>query len=158
MKKIIETINALILLFMFVIVILSMAFRVVFQIPASWTEELAQYTLIFLVFIGSAALMADDGHIRITILVERLGKGFRHIFNIICRLLTLPFIVMFTLGAYRNMRMNWDVALPTVDWMTMGYMYLVLFLSGLFMILYVLTNLYTDIRGRKADVSESGGA
>jgi len=158
MKKVIEAINAVVLLFMFLIVILSMTFRVVIQIPASWTEELAQYTLIFLVFIGSAALMADDGHIQITILADRLGKGIRRIVNVICRLLTLPFIVMFTVGAYRNMRMNWGVALPTVDWMTMGYMYLVLFLSGLFMALYVLTNLYTDIRGRKADVSESGGA
>ena len=153
MKKVIESINAVVLLFMFLIVILSMTFRVVIQIPASWTEELAQYTLIFLVFIGSAALMADDGHIQITILVDRLGKGFRRIFKVICRLFTLPFIVMFTLGAYRNMRMNWGVALPTVEWMTMGYMYLVLFLSGLMMTLYVLTNLYIAIRSRDVELS-----
>jgi TRAP-type C4-dicarboxylate transport system permease small subunit len=158
MKRILETINALILLFMFVIVILSMAFRVVFQIPASWTEELAQYTLIFLVFIGSATLMANDGHIRITILVDRMGKGVRRILNVICRLFMLPFIIMFTIGAYKNMRMNWGVGLPTVEWMTMGYMYLVLFLSGLFMTLCVLTNLYTDIRGRNAEESDLGGA
>jgi TRAP-type transport system small permease protein len=154
MKKVIESINAVVLLFMFLIVILSMTFRVVIQIPASWTEELAQYTLIFLVFIGSTALMADDGHIRITILVDRLGKGPRLILNVICRLLMLPFIVMFTMGAYKNMRMNWGVELPTVEWMTMGYMYLVLFLSGLVMTLYVLANLYIAISSRNAEMSD----
>jgi TRAP-type transport system small permease protein len=154
MKKVIEAINAVILLFMFVIVILSMAFRVVIQIPASWTEELAQYTLIFLVFIGSAALMADDGHIRITILVDRMGKGPRLILNVVGSLLMLPFIVMFTIGAYKNMLMNWGVELPTVDWMTMGYMYLVLFISGLVMTLYVLMNLYIAISSRNAEMSD----
>jgi TRAP-type C4-dicarboxylate transport system permease small subunit len=154
MQKVLEIINAVVLLFMFLIVILSMVFRVLIQIPASWTEELAQYTLIFLVFIGSAALMATDGHIRITVLVDRMGAGLRLILNLVCRLLTLPFIVLFTLGAYRNMRMNWGVGLPTVEWMTMGYMYLVLFLSGLMMIWYVLVSLYCDISDRKAELTD----
>jgi TRAP-type C4-dicarboxylate transport system permease small subunit len=61
---------------------------------------------------------------------------------------------MFTVGAYKNMRMNWGVAHPTVDWMTIGYVYLVLFLSGLIMTLYVLTNLYVDISRRKAEMSD----
>lgn len=153
MKKVLEVINAVVLLFMFLIVILSMVFRVLVQIPASWTEELAQYTLIFLVFIGSAALMATDGHIRITVLVDRLGAVIRLILNLVCRLLMLPFIVLFTLGAYKNMRMNWGVGLPTVEWMTMGYMYLVLFLCGLMMVWYVLMNLYYDIFDRRAERS-----
>ena len=158
MRKVLESINAMVLLFMFLIVILSMVFRVLVQIPASWTEELAQYTLIFLVFIGSAALMATDGHIRITILVDRMGNRFRFVINLISRLLMLPFLVLFTQGAYKNMRVNWGVGLPTVEWMTMGYMYLVLFLSGLLMSWYTLTKLYSDFRDRKAAASEPGGA
>lgn len=153
MKKVMETVNAVVLLFMFLIVILSVVFRVVLEKPASWTEELAQYTLIFLVYIGSVSLMANDGHIRITILVDRMGAGFRFIFNLICRLLTLPFLVIFTLGAYKNMRLNWGVGLPTVEWMTMGYMYLVLFVCGIMMTWYVLMNLYFEIRDRKSEKS-----
>jgi TRAP-type C4-dicarboxylate transport system permease small subunit len=61
-------------------------------------------------------------------------------------------------GAFENMQMNWDVGLPTVEWMKIGYMYLVLFLCGLIMIFYLLMNLYGDILRRNALVSEGGGA
>jgi TRAP-type C4-dicarboxylate transport system permease small subunit len=38
--------------------------------------------------------------------------------------------------------------------MTMGYMYLVLFLSGLIMTSYVLMNLYIAISSRSAEMSD----
>jgi TRAP-type C4-dicarboxylate transport system permease small subunit len=48
------------------------------------------------------------------------------------------------------MRMNWEVELPTVSWMTMGTMYMVVFLSALVMIFYLLVNLCREIAGRRA--------
>jgi TRAP-type C4-dicarboxylate transport system permease small subunit len=69
----------------------------------------------------------------------------------------LPFIIMFTLGAFDNMQMNWEVELPTVAWMKIGYMYLVVSLSGLIMTFYLLMNLYNDIIHRRATTSERGG-
>jgi TRAP-type transport system small permease protein len=156
MKKTLEAVNAVVLLVMFLIVLLSVVFRVVISVPASWTEELAQYTLIFLAFIGSAAVMRNDGHIAITVFVDRMGKRLRRVLNVVCRLLVLPFIIIFTLGAFENMRMNWAVGLPTVEWMKIGYMYLVVFLSGFIMTFYLLMNLYRDIACRKADTSKEG--
>jgi TRAP-type C4-dicarboxylate transport system permease small subunit len=158
MKKALETVNAVVLLAMFLIVIISVVFRVVVAVPASWTEELAQYTLIFLAFIGSAAAMRDDRHIAITVFVDRLGRGPRRALNAVCRLLMLPFIGMLTLGAFENMRLNWEVELPTVTWMRIGYMYLVVFLSGLIMTVYLLMNLYSDITRPKAGLPGGGGA
>jgi TRAP-type transport system small permease protein len=157
MKKTLEAVNAVVLLCMFVIVMLSVVFRVVVAVPASWTEELAQYTLIFLAFIGAAAVMRDERHIAITVFVDRMGRGPRRVLNIVNRLLMLPFFVIFAIGAFDNMRMNWEVELPTVAWMTIGYMYLVVFLSGLVMIFYLLVNLYREITGRRAAAAGPGG-
>jgi TRAP-type C4-dicarboxylate transport system permease small subunit len=154
MKKAIEAVNALILLAMFVITMIGVVFRVVLEVPASWTEELAQYTLIFLAFVGSASVMRDDGHIAISVVTDRMGKGPRRAVRILNRLLMLPFLAVLTVGAWDNTRMNWTVGLPTVMWMKMGYMYLVVFVSGAIMIFYTLLNLYEDVfRGR-----EPGGA
>ena len=75
MKKTLEAVNAVVLLCMFVIVMLSVVFRVVVAVPASWTEELAQYTLIFLAFIGAAAVMRDERHIAITVFDRPPGPG-----------------------------------------------------------------------------------
>ena len=158
MKKALEALNAVVLLCMFVIVMLSVVFRVVIAVPASWTEELAQYTLIFLAFIGSAAVMRDERHIAITVFTDRLRKGPRRVLNVVNRLLMLPFFVIFAIGAFDNMRMNWEVELPTVSWMTMGTMYLVVFLSALVMIFYLLVNLCREIAGRRAGAAGPGGA
>lgn len=152
MKKALEAVNAVILLVMFVITLISVIFRVALSVPASWTEELAQYTLIFLAFIGSASVMRDDGHIAISVVVDRLGPGARRAVRIVNRLLMLPFLAVLTVGAWDNMRMNWTVGLPTVMWMTMGYMYLVVFVSGAVMVFYTLVNLYWDVRRRPSRV------
>lgn len=158
MRKIIEGLNAVILLCMFVITMLTVVFRVFLQIPASWSEDLAQYSFIFLVFIGAAAIMQDESHIKITVLVDRMSARVQKIFRIIGRLLMLWFFVIFTLGAWKNVRFNWAVELSTVAWMKIGYMYLVLFLSGIIMILYLLLNLYYDLTDRIPGGSGTGGA
>jgi TRAP-type C4-dicarboxylate transport system permease small subunit len=154
MKKALEAVNALILMVMFVVTLISVVFRVVLEVPASWTEELAQYTLIFLAFIGAASVMRDEGHIAISVVIDRIGKGPRRAVRILNRLLMLPFLAVLTIGAWDNTRMNWTVGLPTVMWMKMGYMYLVVFVSGAVMVFYTLLNLYEDVfRSR-----EPGGA
>jgi len=158
MKKTIEAVNALILLAMFVITMIGVVFRVVLEVPASWTEELAQYTLIFLAFVGSASVMREDGHIAISVAIDRLGKRARRVVRILNRLLMLPFLAVLTVGAWDNTRMNWTVGLPTVMWMKMGYMYLIVFVSGGVMIFYTLLNLYLDVFGRHPAATEPGGA
>lgn len=157
MRKFIEGFNAVILLCMFVITMLTVFFRVILKIPASWSEELAQYSFIFLAFIGSAAIMQDESHIKITVLVDRLSARVQKVLRIIGRLLMLWFLAIFTLGAWDNVRLNWTIELPTVAWMKIGYMYLVLLLSGIIMIFYILLNLYDDLTGRFPADSEIGG-
>jgi TRAP-type C4-dicarboxylate transport system permease small subunit len=143
---------------MFVITTITVVFRVFLKISASWSEDLAQYSFIFLAFIGAAAIMEDESHIKITVLVDRLGTGLQKVFRIIGRLLMLPFLIVFTLGAYDNVKFNWVVEVSTVQWMKIGYMYLVVFISGVIMTFYVLLNLYYDIFNKKKGSALSGGA
>ena len=158
MKKALEAVNAVILLAMFVITMISVVFRVILEVPASWTEELAQYTLIFLTFIGAASVMRDEKHIAISVVIDRLGKRPRRAVLIFNRLLMVPFLVVLTLGAWENTRTNWTVGLPTADWMKIGYMYLVMFFSGAIMTFYTLLNLYQDLIRRRPASAETGGA
>jgi TRAP-type C4-dicarboxylate transport system permease small subunit len=158
MKKALEAVNALVLLVMFVITMTSVVFRVILEVPASWTEELAQYTLIFLTFIGAASVMRDEGHIAISVVIDRLGKRPRRAVLIFNRLLMVPFLAVLTLGAWENTRTNWTVGLPTADWMKIGYMYLIVSASGAIMIFYTLLNLCQDLFHRRPAAAERGGA
>jgi TRAP-type C4-dicarboxylate transport system permease small subunit len=158
MKKALEAVNALVLLVMFVITMISVVFRVILEVPASWTEELAQYTLIFLTFIGAASVMRDEGHIAISVVIDRLGRRPRRAVRILNRLLMVPFLAVLTLGAWENTHTNWTVGLPTADWMKIGYMYLIVSASGAIMIFYILLNLYQDLFRRRPAAAERGGA
>jgi len=146
MKSILEKLNALVLLALLVVTSTAVVFRTILGIPASWSEELGQYAFIFLVFIGAAAAMADDGHISISSFVERLGPTGRRVCRLLQRVLPLPFLVVFAWGAWHNVRSNWGLELSTVAWMNVGYMYLCVMLSSVAMIFYLVRLLVRDLR------------
>jgi len=157
MKKFLEGLNIIVLWLMFFITILTVVCRVFLKIPTSWSVDLAQFSFIFLIFIGSAAIMKDESHIKITVLMDRLSEGVQKIFRIIGRLLMISFLVIFAIGAYQNVKFNWTVGLPTVGWMKIGYLYLILLISGIVMIFYLFINIYYDVFSKKTRPSELGG-
>lgn len=146
MKTFLERLNALVLLCMFCITVLTVVFRGVLGISASWSEELAQLTFILLVFIGAGAVMEDEGHIRINTVVERLGNKGQRAARIVGRLLMIPFLVLFAGGAWDNAMMNWETDLGTVAWMKIGHMYLALVFTTVIMLYYLGVNIVRDVK------------
>lgn len=147
MKTFLEKLNALVLLCMFCVTVLTVVLRGVLEIPVSWSEDLAQLTFILLVFIGATAVMEDEGHIKITTVVERLGKNGQRVARILCRLLMIPFLVLFASGAWDNAVMNWETDLGTMTWIRIGYMYLALFFTTVIMLYYIVVNIVRDVKG-----------
>lgn len=158
MKKFLEGLNAIFLLFMFLITIITVVCRVFLKIPTSWSVDLAQFSFIFLTFIGSAAIMKDESHIKITVLMDYLSEGIQKIFRIIGRLLMITFFIIFVIGLYQNVKFNWTIGIPTVRWMKIGYMYLILLISGIIMIFYLCINIYYDVFSKKPLPPKPGGA
>jgi TRAP-type C4-dicarboxylate transport system permease small subunit len=145
-KTFLERLNALVLLCMFCITVLTVVFRGVLGVSASWSEELAQLTFILLVFIGAGAVMEDEGHIRINTVVERLGNKAQRAVRILGRLLMIPFLVLFAGGAWDNAVVNWETDLGTVAWMKIGHMYLALVFTTVIMLYYLVVNIVRDVR------------
>jgi TRAP-type C4-dicarboxylate transport system permease small subunit len=117
-----------------------------FQISAVWSEELARLTYVWMVFLGTAVLVRDDGLIRVTVLMDRIGPRAARALRIITDLLILPFLAIITWGAWTNTRLNWNTFAPTVDWLRMGYVYLVIAIAGLAMLWYQLANIVDLVR------------
>ncbi len=146
MKKRLEQINAVILFLMFLITFFQVVSRVVLATSSVWSEEVARLTYVVMVFLGAALLVRDDGLIRVTVLMDRVGKRAGRIFRIITDLFCVPFVAVMTWGAWTNARANWNTYAPTVDWLSFGYIYLAIFLSGLLMLWYLVGNLIRDTR------------
>lgn len=147
MKNFLEKLNALVLLCMFGVTVLTVVFRSVLGISASWSEDLSQLTFILLVFIGATAVMEDEGHIKINTVVERLSEKAQRVVRILCRLLMISFLVPFAYGAWDNAMMNWDIELGTVEWIKIGHIYLALVCTTVIMLYYIVVNLVRDVKG-----------
>lgn len=158
MKRALERFNALILFCMFLITFFQVIARTVLQTSSVWSEELARFTYVGMVFLGAALLVKDDGLIRVTVLTDRLGKRFGKIFRLLTDLICVPFVAVMTWGAWSNTRLNWNTYAPTIDWLSIGYVYLMICLSGLLMLWYLLVNLVQDSRStfRKAAQGPEG--
>jgi len=59
------------------ILAVQIVFRYVFNSSIVWSEEVATWCLVWLVFIGAAAIMQRWEHVQITILIRRLPLGIR---------------------------------------------------------------------------------
>lgn len=147
MKNFLEKLNALVLLCMFSVTVLTVVFRSVLGISASWSEDLAQLTFILLVFIGATAVMEDEGHIKINTVVERLSEKGQRVVRILGRLLMIPFLVPFAYGAWDNAMVNWEIVLGTVEWIKIGHIYLALVFTTVIMLYYIVVNIVRDVRG-----------
>lgn len=154
MKRSLEIVGALVLAVMFAITLFQVLARVVFTVSAVWSEELARFLYVCLVFVGAVPLIRDDEHIRVGVLTDRLRGRPLAVLRIVTILLTIPFIGVMTWGAWTNTVLNWRTYAPTLEWLSIGYIYLVIWLTGLLMLGYLAANLvrhvWTLLRGAQA--------
>jgi TRAP-type C4-dicarboxylate transport system permease small subunit len=76
--------------------ILQVLFRFVLRIPASWTEETAKYTFIWMTFVGSSLGAKNFGHIRVDMLENALKGPSKLALNLFCQVMFLLFAVILT--------------------------------------------------------------
>lgn len=146
MKTQVERLCAVLLAIMFVVTLFQVVARVILGISSVWSEELARFLYVCLVFIGAAPLIRDDEHIRVGVLTDRLVGRPQSVMRLVTIVLTIPFIAIMTWGAWTNTVANWRTYAPTLDWLSIGYIYLVIWIAGLLMLWYLTVNLVRNLR------------
>ena len=146
MKTQVERLCAVLLAVMFVVTLFQVVARVILGISSVWSEELARFLYVCLVFVGAAPLIRDDEHIRVGVLTDRLTGRPQSVMRLVTIFLTIPFIAIMTWGAWTNTVANWRTYAPTLDWLSIGYIYLVIWIAGLLMLWYLTVNLVRHLR------------
>jgi C4-dicarboxylate transporter DctQ subunit len=82
-------------------IVYDVAMRHVFDNPTIWADEVSGYFLVAITFLGAAYTLTVDGHIRIETFVERLKKKKKKGFELIINILSLSFLVVFGVQAFR---------------------------------------------------------
>jgi TRAP-type C4-dicarboxylate transport system permease small subunit len=149
MDRALDGITILILTLLLLVVGAQVLTRYVLNYSLFWSEELARYLFIYLVFIGSAIVLRRNGHIEVSVFVERLPAGVRRALGIVSDLLILSFTAVVLTHGVRLAAMVWTVptAAMLIPW-TLVYLGIVLGMAA--MVLAVLGSLVSRLLGRRA--------
>jgi TRAP-type transport system small permease protein len=123
--------------------------------PVAWSDELAQYLLVWTAFVGWIIASRRRAHIRITVFADKLPAPV----GLALELLTQGLVVLFALVLLRYsfglIDRTWDVesiALP----ITAAALYVVMPLAALALILQALGDAALALAGRRVAAQEPG--
>jgi TRAP-type C4-dicarboxylate transport system permease small subunit len=123
--------------------------------PLAWTDELAQYLLVWTGFVGWIIAARRRSHIRITVFAEKLPAGAGRVLEIVTQAAIIVFAAVLIRYSFALIERNWDVesiALPISG----AALYIVMPLAGLALILQALAEIGDVVAGRRHITAEPG--
>jgi TRAP-type C4-dicarboxylate transport system permease small subunit len=140
LNRIPELIGMFLLLSLCAVIIANVIARFVFNYGLVWSDEIARYSLIWITFIGSAVLVRFGQHIAIDILEAKMPEKLRHFSHFITHIIiTIVAIILIWQGITQVVRQYVQVSPATG--LPVGIVYIVIPLSGLYMLIYALNNI-----------------
>ena len=125
--------------------------RYVLASPSSFTDELAGFLLIWVVLLGAAYVTGQEGHLAIDLLVRKVDAAWQRRLRALSLLVIALFAVavMIVGGSWLvYTRFYLGVTSASLQ-VNLGYVYLVLPLSGLLTAYYAIDSLYAQISAFK---------
>ena len=118
-----------------------------FNYTPEWSEELARYLFVYVVFLGSALIMGESGHLAVEFLPNyfkdtAIGK-FLQLLSLVCGYLFIG--ILLTQGAKMVKVMTFQES-PGLE-ISMSYVYAVIPISCVLMLLYLLRDTIRLFKG-----------
>lgn len=133
----------------FFLTILIQVFARYLGIPVIWTEEVANYSFIWAVFMGAAVMLNRKSHFRFNLLSQKLTgkpKIYLDIVNNVILLIFNSFIFYYGIIATRSFWNYRWVSLPNIK---MGYIWLCIPIMGITMVIYMVAHIIDNIKALK---------
>lgn len=84
--KLDEILSVVLLITIVVIAFLQILFRFVFNLPLDWSEEVARFSFVFLVYLATSLAVKDDKMIKVDLINAFLPKAVKVYFDVIINL------------------------------------------------------------------------
>ncbi|MDR3591809.1 MAG: TRAP transporter small permease [Negativicutes bacterium] len=140
-----KVVTAALLAIMVVIVFANVVARYYLSASLAWSEELARFMLIWLVFLGAILAYVDNEHLGLDLLVKKMPRKLELVVACCTDLLVLYALWLVLWGGYLMTVDSWEWEAPATD-IPFGYTYLVIPVSGAVMMFQTLLKLYGHAR------------
>ena len=145
MDKILSIACAVLLTFMTVLVLIQVFSRYILNSPVAFTEELVRYSLIWTGFIGAAYAFITREHMCLVLVRDSLSPSGKRILMTVIDILILLFaIFVITIGGFK-LALSAQKVFSALLGIPRSLVYAMAPISGLFMILAQIINIYEDV-------------
>ena len=154
MDKILSIACTVLLTFMTVLVLIQVFSRYVLNSPVAFTEELVRYSLIWTGFIGAAYAFSTREHMSLTLVRDKFtGKVHTALLVAIDGLILLMAVFVFTIGGFK-LAVSASREFSALLGIPRSLVYSIAPISGVFIVLAQIINIYEDITGEKVNSKE----
>ncbi len=154
MDKILSIACAVLLTFMTVLVLIQVFSRYILNSPVAFTEELVRYSLIWTGFIGAAYAFSTREHMSLTLIRDKFtGKAHTALLVVIDGLILLMAIFVFTIGGFK-LAVSASREFSALLGIPRSLVYSIAPISGVFIVLAQIINIYEDVTGEKVESKE----
>ncbi|MDR1379716.1 MAG: TRAP transporter small permease subunit [Synergistaceae bacterium] len=134
------------LLAVFFAAILAQIMARYMKIPLLWTEELANYSFIWAVFMGASVMVYYKAHFCFTFFKDYFKGRMAAVYDIfVCAILLTFTVPMFLYGVNVTWTF-WNYNWITLPWIRMGYTWLCLPIMGFTMSFYIMALMLEDLQ------------
>jgi len=136
LRKFLYGVSVAAMLVMLAIIFMQVITRYLLGFTFEWSEELARFLFVWAVFLGSALIMGEDGHLAVELL-PRLLKGTKPGFalNVFINLCGYVFILLLIVQGWKMTETMSFQEAPGLG-IPMSWVYIVMPVSGVLMLLY----------------------
>ena len=154
MDRILSAACAILLSFMTFLVLWQVFTRYILNHPAAFTEELVKYSLIWTGFIGAAYAFSTREHMSLTLIRDKFtGKAHTALLVVIDGLILLMAIFVFTIGGFK-LAVSASREFSALLGIPRSLVYSIAPISGVFIVLAQIINIYEDVTGEKVESKE----
>lgn len=129
--------------------------RYVLSNPLHWSEELARYCFVWIVFIGASAALKRGAHIGVDFFVMHLSERSVRFLSIPVKLFVSIFLAVLIMNAIPVIQKNMSQLSPAIG-LPMGIVYLAIPISAAIMLIYTIDDLIDLIHPRPASEIAGG--
>ena len=150
--KAVEWVIAFLAGLMTALVFLQIVNRAILNVSLTWSEEIVNYSMIWIAMLGACVLVRNNGHMAIDNFIKALKGPLRKVIMAVSVLLQVAFVIVMLLGIIEFFPVAAKQFSPVLR-LDMAAIYSICFISGILMLLTLVDN-WVIHRGKIAAYSE----
>lgn len=157
MQKFIHFVNrlsvlliSLLLALMCILVFGNVVLRYMFNSGITWSEEMARFLFVWMIFLGAILGLKDNEHLGVDMFVKKASPKFKKILYVICNLLILYSLILLLNGSWKLTLLSVDSVAPATG-LPYSYFYGIGIIASIGMGIVIFRNLYKVIVKKETD-------